>query len=87
MEKGQCPTITTWEGVNIRSRKSTPTATTPGQVDTRIEDEFLYFLFLLILIVENKIFSHRHRYKEMEERKPTDDKAYCPLPGPTSIRV
>ncbi|XP_037042780.1 glycine receptor subunit alpha-2 [Bradysia coprophila] len=31
MEKGQCPTITTWEGVNIRSRKSTPTATTPGQ--------------------------------------------------------
>lgn len=33
MEKGQCPTITTWEGVNIRSRKSTPTATTPGQVN------------------------------------------------------
>lgn len=32
MEKGQCPTITTWEGVNVRSRKSTPTATTPGQV-------------------------------------------------------
>lgn len=33
MEKGQCPTVATWEGGNVRSRKATPTtATTPGQV-------------------------------------------------------
>lgn len=41
MEKGQCPTITTWEGVNIRSRKSTPTATTPGQVDILINEFYV----------------------------------------------
>lgn len=32
MEKGQCPTVATWESGNVRSRKTTPTATTPGQV-------------------------------------------------------
>lgn len=33
MEKGQCPTLATWDGGNVRSRKATPTtATTPGQV-------------------------------------------------------
>lgn len=31
MEKGQCPTVAQWEGGNVRSRKATPTATTPGQ--------------------------------------------------------
>ncbi|XP_055313266.1 glycine receptor subunit alphaZ1 [Sitodiplosis mosellana] len=32
MEKGQCPTLATWDGGNVRSRKATPTtATTPGQ--------------------------------------------------------
>lgn len=32
MEKGQCQTVANWEGGNIvRSRKATPTATTPGQ--------------------------------------------------------
>lgn len=41
MEKGQCPTITTWEGVNIRPRKSTPTATTPGQVHFYDDEIFL----------------------------------------------
>ena len=38
MEKGQCPTVANWEGGNVRSRKATPTATTPGQVCT-----FIYF--------------------------------------------
>lgn len=32
MEKGQCPTVATWESGNVRSRKTTPTVTTPGQV-------------------------------------------------------
>lgn len=34
MEKGQCPTVATWESGNVRSRKATTpaTATTPGQV-------------------------------------------------------
>lgn len=32
MEKGQCPTVANWESGNVRSRKATPTATTPGQV-------------------------------------------------------
>lgn len=33
MEKGQCPTVATWESGNVKSRKATPTtATTPGQV-------------------------------------------------------
>ncbi|XP_037914772.1 glycine receptor subunit alpha-2 isoform X2 [Hermetia illucens] len=31
MEKGQCPTVANWEGGAVRSRKATPTATTPGQ--------------------------------------------------------
>lgn len=33
MEKGQCPTVATWESGNVRSRKGTPTVTTPGQVN------------------------------------------------------
>lgn len=31
MERGQCPTVATWESGNVRSRKSTPSVTTPGQ--------------------------------------------------------
>ncbi|XP_059620893.1 glycine receptor subunit alphaZ1 [Phlebotomus argentipes] len=31
MEKGQCQTVANWEGGQVRSRKATPTATTPGQ--------------------------------------------------------
>ncbi|XP_067628409.1 glycine receptor subunit alpha-2 [Eurosta solidaginis] len=31
MEKGQCPTVASWEGGAVRSRKSTQTPTTPGQ--------------------------------------------------------
>lgn len=33
MEKGQCATIASWEGGNVRSRKATSAATTPGQVN------------------------------------------------------
>lgn len=32
MEKGQCPTVASWEGGAVRSRKATQTPTTPGQV-------------------------------------------------------
>lgn len=32
MEKGQCATVASWEGGAVRSRKSTQTPTTPGQV-------------------------------------------------------
>lgn len=31
MERGQCPTVATWESGNVRSRKSPPSVTTPGQ--------------------------------------------------------
>lgn len=32
MEKGQCQTVANWEGGAVRSRKTTQTPTTPGQV-------------------------------------------------------
>lgn len=77
MEKGQCPTITTWEGVNIRSRKSTPTATTPGQVDNNDYE------IKLILIESINIFC-RHRFKAMvAQQKRTEGRAFYPLLGLT----
>lgn len=37
MEKGQCATVASWEGGAVRSRKSTQTPTTPGQVNAIFE--------------------------------------------------
>lgn len=44
MEKGQCPTVATWESGNVRSRKATTTtASTPGQVKiTHYSYEFIH---------------------------------------------
>lgn len=53
MEKGQCPTVATWEGGNVRSRKATPTtATTPGQVGL-FQEYFLQFIFIKLQVTAN----------------------------------
>lgn len=44
MEKGQCPTVANWEGGAVRSRKATPTATTPGQVNTHYTHNYVHML-------------------------------------------
>lgn len=59
MEKGQCPTVATWDGGNVRSRKATPTtATTPGQVRKNKNDQNQFvFLFFMPLYFNHVVFT------------------------------
>lgn len=84
MEKGQCPTVATWESGNVRSRKTTPTATTPGQVIVQ-SFHFNFILYSSLRSFRISLRIKRRRYRETVARHgPVDDKACYRLPGRTS---
>lgn len=61
MEKGQCATVASWEGGAVRSRKSTQTPTTPGQVKIkdyqtiRLKDSQTHRLFSIFNKISNNL--------------------------------
>lgn len=59
MEKGQCPTVATWESGNVRSRKGTPIVTTPGQVINVSIDIYIYIYIQRHILKTNLDYKSR----------------------------